>query len=895
MKNPAHATVIAAALIVATVVLLFAPPSEAAYLRDVPQVLMQPDGSRIECFASGDEYYNWLHDADGFVIIRDPDSGYWVWAEKVQGDLAPTDFVVGRIPPRFLDLEPRVAPDQRILELRRSTLFQAPPAEPAPSTGTMENVVIFIRFSDESEFGQPISGYDDSFNSTTPGISSMKAYYREVSYNQLTINSTFYPTPGTNVVSYQDAQPRAYYQPYDATTNPIGYTGGNAGTERTTREHTLLKNAVDAVSSQVPGSLDVDGDDDGYVDNVVFVIYGSPTGWSSLLWPHRWSLYTQTAYINGAQVSDYNFQLSAAFGVGVLCHEMFHSLGAPDLYHYTSNGVSPAYKWDIMEYDLSPPQHMTMYMKKRYANWIASIPEITSNGTYTLNPVTSSTNHAYKIASPHTANEYFVVEYRRKTGTFESSIPGSGLIVYRINTAADGVGNRNGPPDELYVYRPNGSNTVEGDPTDANFSLDVGRTQINDSTNPSAFLQDDSSGGLDISDITAAGATISFTVTVDLGDDFSISATPSSREVCQGSNAAFDVSVQQIGSFTGSVTLSSSGTPTGTTAGFSTNPVNPVPGTSTFTVSNTGAASPGTSTITITGTGSPGTHNDTVDLTIVTTPATSTLQSPANGATGQSTSPTFQWTAVAGATSYTIQIARDSGFQNIVNSTAVQTTNYSGATLDAATTYYWRVTASNTCGAGAASATFSLTTDDGSTQCTNVLLEPGFEAGGGSAWSESSGNGWAIVTTDYPRTGSYSGWLGGGNNESADLSQAPAIAAGASSATLTYWYLLDSSDYCGYDYGGVEINGTPPAGHNYDLCTTTDTGSSWTKSAAVDLLSLAGTSPTINFFITTDGSNSSSVVVDDVMLEVCVSSGTPAMFSDGFESGSTSSWSNTVP
>jgi hypothetical protein len=261
--------------------------------------------------------------------------------------------------------------------------------------------------------------------------------------------------------------------------------------------------------------LIVDGDGDGYVDNVCFIIYGGPTGWSSLLWPHHWSLYSQTAYINDKLVYTYNFQLQtslASSGVGVLCHEMFHSLGSPDLYHYSHDGLKPVYQWDIMENDLNPPQHMGAYMKFRYGTWISSIPEITSDGTYSLNPLTSSTNNCYKIASPNSTTEYFLVEYRRQTGTFESSLPGEGLLVYRINTAMDGEGNRNGPPDEVYIYRPNGTTSLNGSPGLANFSLEVGRTNINDSTNPSSFLSNGESGGLDVSDVGSAGETISFKV-----------------------------------------------------------------------------------------------------------------------------------------------------------------------------------------------------------------------------------------------------------------------------------------------------------------------------------------------------------------------------------------------
>ncbi len=629
----------------------------------------------------------------------------------------------------------------------------------------------------------------------------------------------------------------------------------------------------------------------------MFFVYGSADGWSDLLWPHRWVLYSQTATINGARVWDYNFQLSSWLGVGVLCHEMFHSLGAPDLYHYyTNTSVHPAARWDVMNINMDPPQHMTTYMKMRYGDWIDEIPEITSNGTYTLNPVTSSTNNAYKIASPNTTGEYFVVEYRRKTGTFESSVPGSGLIVYRINTARDGFGNANGPPDELYVYRPGGSDTVNGSPDDAHFSLEVGRTQINDSTDPSSFLADSSNGGLDISDVSSAGDTISFTATVGLSDDFRISVSPESQEICRGSNAQYAVTVSQIGSFTGQVSLLSSGKPSGSTTGFSPNPVSATPGASTFTVSNTVNSPAGTTVITIIGTGSSGSHNDTLSLTVLPQPGVGSLLTPVNGAVNQSTTPTFAWSAVAGATSYTIQIDQDSNFGSVDHSAVVQGTTYSGATLDQGATYYWRIFAGNSCGLGAASSPFSLTTTDGSTVCSNVLLEPGFEGGSQSAWSESSTNGWTLVDATYARSGSYSAWLGGDDNETSRIWQSVSIDAAATSATLSYWYLIGSEDSCGWDEGGLEINGAPVGGHVYDLCTATSTSGTWIQSGQADLLSFAGTSPTLRFFAATDSSALSSLLVDDVFLEVCVPGTPPSQaFTDGFESGDVSSWSSSVP
>jgi hypothetical protein len=260
------------------------------------------------------------------------------------------------------------------------------------------------------------------------------------------------------------------------------------------------------------------------VDNVVFIVSGTAVSgdWANLLWPHRWSLqadYAVTTYINGKPVGDYNLQLQGNMAVGVLCHEMTHTLGAPDLYHYdtcsSAPSLEPVGRWDLMAQDEDPPQHTTAYLKQQYLGWIPEIPLITGSGTYRLNPLTSSANNCYRIASPNSASEYFVVEYRKRSFPYENSVPGSGLLVYRINTSTGkDPGNRCGPPDEVYVYRPGGAATANGSVSTANFTSDVGRTTIDDTTNPSSFLSGGYPGGLSITNIGAAGDTISFTVSI---------------------------------------------------------------------------------------------------------------------------------------------------------------------------------------------------------------------------------------------------------------------------------------------------------------------------------------------------------------------------------------------
>jgi hypothetical protein len=62
-----------------------------------------------------------------------------------------------------------------------------------------------------------------------------------------------------------------------------------------------------------------------------------------------------------------------------------------------------------------------------------------------------------------------------------------------------------------------------------------------------------------------------------------------------------------------------------------------------------------------------------------------------------------------GAQTYHLQIARDAAFSSIVVDTQVTTTSFTvGVDLDIATQYFWRVSASNTCGGSAFSATGSF-------------------------------------------------------------------------------------------------------------------------------------------------------------------------------------------
>jgi len=500
----------------------------AAFLRNVPYTLTQPNGTELRCFATGDEYYNYLHDERGYTIILNPETGYYVYAIKDGDRLVPSSFIPNVHNPEEVGLKPYINISAEQWIAKRKAYHDMVPenmrklvGDTITNRGQLNNIVIFIRFSGDSELATPYATVNGMFNDTAANANSMVNYFRKASYNQLNVTTYLYPAPsGTSIVSYQDDYPRSYYEPYSAS-NPNGY---QSEYERVIREHTLLKNAVDEVGPSVPPTLNIDKDNDGYVDNVCFVVKGNVGGWSDLLWPHKYNLFMQTAYINNKQVNVYNFQLETApsyFTNGTLCHEMFHTLGAPDLYHYEpeGDGLSATGPWDLMENTSNPPQHQGAYMKYKYGNWIDSIPTLRETGTYTLHALGSATNGnvCYKIPS-NNAYQYFVLEYRKKTNMFETTIPGSGLLIYRIDTRFEGNASYDGITelDEVYLFRPGGTPTsYNGNIYSAHFSLSVGRSEFNSQTNPYPFLSNGAASLVDISNISDNNSdSITFTYTL---------------------------------------------------------------------------------------------------------------------------------------------------------------------------------------------------------------------------------------------------------------------------------------------------------------------------------------------------------------------------------------------
>jgi subtilase family serine protease len=199
---------------------------------------------------------------------------------------------------------------------------------------------------------------------------------------------------------------------------------------------------------------------------------------------------------------------------------------------------------------------------------------------------------------------------------------------------------------------------------------------------------------------------------------FTLSASPSSLSVTQGSSGSSTISVTDVNGFSGSVTLAASGLPSGVTAAFGTNPTT---GSSVLTLTASSTATTGTATVTITGTSSSLTATTTIALTVTATatpnftigasPASVTI---AQGASGTST---ITITSTGGFSSATTLSA--SGLPSGV--TAAFSANPVTPTANGSVTSTLTLTASASATTGAA--TVTITGTSGSlTHSTTIAL-----------------------------------------------------------------------------------------------------------------------------------------------------------------------------
>jgi hypothetical protein len=153
--------------------------------------------------------------------------------------------------------------------------------------------------------------------------------------------------------------------------------------------------------------------------------------------------------------------------------------------------------------------------------------------------------------------------------------------------------------------------------------------------------------------------------------------------------------------------------------------------------------------------------------------------------------------------------------------------------------------------------------------CSESISNGGFESGT-SPWVQTSSGGYQLIDTTRPHTGAYSAYLGGYSNAVDTIYQQITIPAGATSASLSYWWYMTTAETSHpWDYLYTRILNT--SGTTLATLQTLNDGSTantWVH-PSFDLTAYKGQTIRVYFRATNDSSLSTSFFVDDVSVNIC--------------------------
>lgn len=395
----------------------------------------------------------------------------------------------------------------------------------------ISNLVIFVEFSDTPTEDGLTAGYtygaisNDEVAKKAYHIYlnesydySMTAYMNAISYGQLKVVCYVPQLSGegdsSKITTVRLNNPHDYYVEQSKETNLVSDVLA------------AIKNDPELL--QKLSGLDLDLNGDGNVDNLTLVC-AAGTDSSVEFTTHKSDYWgTQDDALNGKYVNHLNVisAVSAFIGLegnsGVLCHEFMHTLGYPDLYKNGNSQECPVSSWDIMASSPTKMPYPLAYMRMHVSGWL-NIKTITEDTDLTLVPATQAHgDQAFILKSPRSDKEFFVIEYRKKPNTmmvgakvspYDQLIPGSGLVIYRIDTTQESLSNHINERNGVYVFRKgltSESMASSGDLMSQSYfsATDDGngiRTEFG-STDPDATIVD---GALVFSDGTNSGIRIS--------------------------------------------------------------------------------------------------------------------------------------------------------------------------------------------------------------------------------------------------------------------------------------------------------------------------------------------------------------------------------------------------
>jgi hypothetical protein len=391
---------------------------------------------------------------------------------------------------------------------------------------------------------------------------------------------------------------------------------------------------------------------------------------------------------------------------------------------------------------------------------------------------------------------------------------------------------------------------------------------------------------------TTHSTTVTVTVTVP-APDFTISASPTSLTIQQGSSGTSTINTTQVG-LPGTVNLTASVSPAGPTASlFPTSISAGQPSTLTVTVGN--AVATGNYTVTVTGTEGSATHFTTVTVTVTAPPPPPDFTISANptsltiqqGSSGTSTINTTQ-VGSPGTVSLTVGVS-PAGPTAALNPTSVTAGNASTLTVsvgNSVATGNYTVTVTGTEAGNTHATTVTVTV----TAAAGGIINGGFETGNFTGWTTAGST--AIVTSPT-HGGTYAARVGSTSAFPGDSSIAQTFTTPAGGGTLTFWYRVVCTDTVTYDWATATLKDNTTSVISSVLAKTCTNNGTWVQGSAA---LTGGHSYTINLINHDDNyaGDPTYTLYDDVAIGPAPPPPPPnPIVNGGFETGTLSAWTST--
>ncbi len=430
-----------------------------------PVRIAQPDGSTVTIRLHGDEWLHFTTTTDGYTVVKN-ERGYYVYAQLQDGKLLPTNVIAHDADGRDVNetdylshvkkyLTPQMEEStaetkKKVQAMQRQTLQRRKAARYDYSKFC--GLIILVEFNDR-QFSR--SDYKELMNDMV----------NKENYTGFTDTDGKFQAYTGSVRDYFHDNSNGVFNPEFDIVGPV--TVDYSQEDGRARSYSIFKAAIEAADEDIDYAK-YDGDGDGTMDLVYFIAAGTASSSDpdhpNHIWPHRSVI--RNLNRDGVWINDYACSTEFIYsekdnmlaGIGTFCHEFSHVLGLPDFYDTDGEGSGgeshdPGY-WSVMAggsylNNARTPCAYSLY--ERMAVGFTEPMVINTKGHYTLEQIGTS-NTGYRIDSP-VEGEYFLLENRQKDYKWDEYLPGSGMLVFRVDESDMNPWNNNSVnnnPERMY-------------------------------------------------------------------------------------------------------------------------------------------------------------------------------------------------------------------------------------------------------------------------------------------------------------------------------------------------------------------------------------------------------------------------------------------------------------